>query len=48
MKDTNNRNEKEKIRRRIQTLIRKGYEVGEFDGVEVAVVVFHHYNVSIY
>lgn len=42
MKVKDDRNQRERVRRRILTLVRKGYEAGQFDGVEVAVVVFHH------
>lgn len=35
MKEKDNRHAKERVRKRILTLMRKGYEVGEFKGVDV-------------
>ena len=38
---TYDRYKTERLRRRIHTLIKQGYEVGEFDGVEVAIIVLN-------
>ena len=45
---TYNKYEREGLCRRIHTLIKKGYEVGEFDNVEVAIIVLNHGRFSTY